>query len=324
MIALDRIRLNGPPAPLLARVKPPKLLPGATIGIAAVSGRVDPVRLDRGIAYLNSRGYAVREAANLRAVRGDFAGSDEERFNGYRTLLLDPRVDAIFFARGGWGVSRILDRLDPGEIVANPKIHLGGSDLTSLFAYFDRHCGLVSFHGPMVAVDFAGEAIDPETASSWEEVLSGRGTEKFEIGEGTVLAPGRGRGILAGGCLSLLVALEGTEESIETSGRVIFWEDVNEEIYRLDRMLTQLGRAGRWRNPAGVIIGALEGISRNRRPDPEALSALLAEHLAASKFPVICGWPAGHRKRNRTLPLGVSVSIDTAERTVTFEEAGVA
>jgi muramoyltetrapeptide carboxypeptidase len=304
-------------------VKPPRLTPGATIGIAALSGRVEPGRLDRGLAHLKSRGFSIREAANLRLSHGDFAGSDEERAAGYRALLVDPGVEAIFFARGGWGASRTLDRLDPAEIVANPKIHLGGSDLTSFFAFLDRRCGLVSFLGPMVAVDFARDPIDEETDSSWEEVLSGRAAKEFAIGPGCVIASGRGVGPLAGGCLSLLVALEGTPEAVETEGRVIFWEDVNEEIYRLDRMLTQLERAGRWQRPAGVIIGALEGISRNRRPDPEALSALLAEHFRVAPFPVICGWPAGHGITNRTLPLGAAVSIDTERGSVTFEEAGV-
>ena len=323
MIALDRIRLNGPPAPLLSRVKPPRLSAGSTVGIAALSGRVDRGRLDAGIAYLRSRGYAIREASNLRLDRGDFAGSDEQRAAGYRALVTDPAVAAIFFARGGWGASRVLDRLDPAEISANPKIHLGGSDLTALFAYLERHCGLVSFHGPMVAVDFARDPVDPETGTSWEAVLSGRGAREFSLEPGSVLAPGRATGVLAGGCLSLLVALEGTAERMQTEGRVIFWEDVNEEIYRLDRMLTQLRRAGKWRNPAGVIIGALEGITRNRRPDPEALSALLAEHFGGAPYPVISGWPSGHSSRNRTLPLGVSVTIDTARGAVTQDEEGV-
>ena len=151
MIAPDRIRLTGPPAPLS---KPPALRPGGTIGVAAISGRVDPAKLDAGISRLRERGYRVVEAANVRHADGlGRAGDDADRAAGYRALLTDPGVDAIFFARGGWGAARILDLLDPGEAARHPKIHMGGSDLTTLFAWLQVRAGLVAFHGPMVAVD---------------------------------------------------------------------------------------------------------------------------------------------------------------------------
>ena len=126
--------------------------PGATIGVAAVSGPVDEGSLDHGLAFLRGRGYGIREASNLRFRSGFLAGTDAERAQGYRELVRDSRVDAIFFARGGYGSSRILAHLDEEELKANAKIHLGGSELTALFAFVQRCAGLVTFYGPMVAV----------------------------------------------------------------------------------------------------------------------------------------------------------------------------
>jgi len=315
MIAPDRIRLTGPSAPF---VRPPALPPGGTIGVAALSGKVDPARLERGLAYLRSRGYRVVEASNLRSCHGDFAGTDEERARGYRALLADPSVDAIFFARGGWGVARVLPFLDVDEAARRPRIHMGGSDLTTLFAFLHRHTGLACFHGPMVAADFGAEAPDAETSASWEPFLRGEAPLEFSLSPRQIVARGTAEAPIVGGCLSMLAALEGTSEAVETDGRILFWEDVNEETYRLDRMLVQLERAGRLARPAGVIIGALENIVHHGRPDPDAVSALIEEHFAGAPYPVLRDWPSGHGRRNRTLPLGVSAVIDTAGLTLRF------
>ena len=308
MTALDRIRLTGPPAPFLL---PPALPAGGTIGIAALSGRVDPGKLDPGIARLTSLGYRVQEASNLRNRHGDFAGTDAERAAGYRSLVADPGIDAIFFARGGWGAARVLDRLDSAEIAARPKIHMGGSDLTTLFAFLQAHARMVSFHGPMVAVDFARSGPEIGGEESWRDALTGKAVE-IPLSPGQIVRAGAASAAVVGGCLSLLVALEGTPEAVDTDGRIVFWEDVNEEIYRIDRMLTQWKRAGRFDRVAGVIIGALENIRHNGREDANALSELLAEHFGDAPFPVVRDWPAGHGFRNRALALGGEVSIDTA------------
>lgn len=303
--------------------KPPRLPAGGTLGIAAVSGAVSPEKLDRGIAYLRRRGYRVVEAPNLRSVHRGFAGSDEERARGYRELLLDPRVNAILFARGGWGAARILPLLDPGEIRAHSKIQMGGSDLASLFSYLRNQCGLGAFHGPMVAVDFAREPVDPETDSAWEPALRGEVPVEVPFEPAQVVAPGAGGGPLIGGCLSILASLEGTPEAIRPDGCVLFWEDVGEELYRLDRMLAQLRRAGKLKNLAGVIIGQLESITREGKPDEESLTDLLSEYFAGAGYPVVRDWPAGHGRRNRAMALGARLEIDTARKAVRFMEAGV-
>jgi muramoyltetrapeptide carboxypeptidase len=303
-------------------IRPRRLPPAATIGVAALSGRVDPARLDAGLAYLRGRGYRIVEASNLRSERGDFAGDDRERARGYLDLVEDPGVHAVFFARGGWGAARALAFLDARRIAARPKIHMGGSDLTTLFAFLGRE-GLVCFHGPMVAVDFARDPVDPETDRWWEPVLRGEARPVASLKREQILRPGRGVGPLVGGCLSLLAAAEGTPEHVDTTGRILFWEDVGEEAYRLDRMLTQLSRAGRLNAPAGVIIGTLNAMTRHGRADEGAVAEVLADHFGSAPYPVIRDWPAGHGLRNRAMPLGVPVELDADRGRIVFGEGGV-
>lgn len=298
-------------------IKPARLLPGATIGVAAVSGPVDAARLEAGLANLRAKGYRVVEASNLRRRTGFLAGTDSERAGGYRELLTDPAVDAIFFARGGYGAARILPFLDPDELRSHPKVHLGGSDLTALFAFASGRASLVTFYGPMVAVQMAdGAPLD------WERVLSGEGAPRVELPASDRLAAGVGEGPLVGGCLSLVASLCGTPEAVRGTGCVFFWEDVGEEIYRLDRMLTQLERSGTFDRLQAMVIGTIAP-GRADAESPDAVRAWLADRLASSPFPVVMGFPAGHSPDTRTIPLGAKVRVDADRGTLDFFEAVV-
>lgn len=299
--------------------KPARLRPGATIGVAAISGPVDDSRLDAGLDALRSRGYRVVEASNLRRREGYLAGTDAERAAGYRELLRDPSVDAIFFARGGYGASRILARLDPAEIQANPKIHLGGSDLTALFAYIAAHAPLVTFYGPLVAVQLAAG-----TSPDWEQVLSGARPESHPVQPDDVIRPGRGEGPVVGGCLSLLASLCGTPETVGGAGHVLFWEDVGEEIYRLDRMLTQLERSGTFDGLQALLIGSVAPGRREGMESPDEIRAWLRRRFAQAPFPVVMGFPAGHLDSTRTIPLGALARVDSDSGRVDFPEVPVA
>jgi muramoyltetrapeptide carboxypeptidase len=298
------------------RLKPPRLKPGATIGIAAVSGPVDSEKLDSGIAALAGKGYRIVEAHNLRRRTGFLAGTDEERAEGYRALLTDPGVGAVFFARGGYGSSRILDRLDPDEVRAHPKIHLGASDLTALFAFLRRESALVTFYGPMVAVQMDAEGLD------WESVLSGELPAPHRFSPEDVIAPGFAEGDLVGGCLSLAGSLAGTPEAIVARDAILFWEDTREEIYRLDRLLTQLERSGNLDGLRGMVIGSV--VPGGPSSSSEELEEYLRGRFEGSSFPVARNFPAGHLACPRTLPLGTRVRLDLSRTlTLTFLEPGV-
>ncbi len=288
-------------------VLPRRLSPGSKIGVAAVSGPVDEEKLESGIAVLRAKGYTVVEASNLRARRGFLAGKDEERAAGYRALLCDPSVDAIFFARGGYGASRVLRHLDVEEMRANPKIQLGGSDLTALFAWIQRHSGLVTFYGPMVAVEMAAQTGD----LGWEAMLRGEPVEPHAIAREDVITPGTAEGILMGGCLSLLASLCGTPEAVRGEGAILFWEDTGEETYRLDRLLTQLERSGTFEGLRGMVIGSV--VPLRNAESSETVREYLFDRFARAPFPVATGLAAGHLPRPRTLPLGVRARLDLEE-----------
>lgn len=298
-------------------IKPPRLKPGATIGVAAISGPVDPARLEAGLASVRAKGYRVVEASNLRRRDGYLAGTDAERAAGYRELLTDPAIDAIFFARGGYGAARILGLVDPEELRSHPKIHLGGSDLTALFGFASRLASLVTFYGPMIAVQMAGD-----TPLDWQTVLGGEPVPSIELPPPDRLAGGVGEGPLVGGCLSLVASLCGTPEAVNAEGSVFFWEDVGEEIYRLDRMLTQLERSGTFDRLEAMVIGTIAP-GRAGAESPNEVRAWLTDRFAGSPFPVTMGFPAGHRLDTRTIPLGVKVRVDTDRGAFEFLEAGV-
>lgn len=291
--------------------RPPRLLPGSTIGIAAISGPVDPERLAGGVGALERRGYRVVAAENLGSRRGFLAGSDAQRAAGYRGLVANSAVDAIFFARGGYGASRVLSFLDVGEIRARPRIHLGGSDLTALFAFLARHCGLASFYGPLV------ESLSQEEGLDWECVLSGQTPPAQRLAEADIVVPGTGEGPLVGGCLSLLASLCGTPEAVDGRGAVLFWEDVAEDTYRLDRMLTQLERSGTFDGLQAMVIGSISPGARGGE-SPETVGDWLRGFFAGAPFPVVAGFPAGHLARPRTLALGLPVRVDAAQGLVEF------
>ena len=293
-------------------------MPGATVGVAAISGPPDPARLEIGLARLRELGFRVREARNLRASNGFLAGTDNDRASGYRELLADPDVRAILFARGGYGAARVLPYLDAEQIAVNPKPHLGGSDLTALFALFAK-IPAVAFYGPMVAVDMAER--DP---LDWLSVLSGDVPSPHDFSPRDVLSPGRGAGPLVGGCLSLVASLCGTPEAISGAGNLFFWEDIGEENYRLDRMLTQLERSGTFDRIQGMIIGSV--VSRDRTEPADDTREYLRDRFRAASFPVAWGLPAGHRRGPRTLPLHAPALLDleASPPRLTFPEPAVA
>jgi muramoyltetrapeptide carboxypeptidase len=297
-------------------VCPPALKPGATIGVAAISGPIDRDRLAAGIAALEKKGYRIVRAPNLEARRRFLAGTDAERADGYRELLRRDDVDAIFFARGGYGAARVLPLLDADEARRRPRLHLGGSDLTALFAYLARRAGLVTFYGPMVATGIANEE-----GLDWEDVLRGAVPETHCVAERDVLAGGTGEGPLVGGCLSILASLCGTPDAVSGRGAVLFWEDVNEETYRLDRMLTQLEGSGTFDGLQAMVIGSISPGPRGGE-SPATVDEWLKDYFAGAPFPVVRGLPAGHIARPRTLPLGLPVRVDADAGRVEFTGLG--
>jgi muramoyltetrapeptide carboxypeptidase len=301
--------------------KPRRLEPGSLVGVAALSGPVRPEDLWAGVATLESSGYRVRLAANVldREPLLGLAGSDEARLAGYLALVEDPEVDAILFARGGYGVTRLLGRLPEGLLRETAKLHCGYSDVTALSAFLRERCGLVSIHGPMVAADLA-TPLDPLTASWFPAFLEGRAPLRLEIPFADVLVPGRAEGPLVGGCLSLLAALSGTPWEFDYDGALLFIEEVGEEAYRVDRMLGTLLSAGRLDRLAGIMAGSMTRVTFGGVEDPARVRMLLLDRFAPLGVPVVASLPFGHAGPNVPLPVGIRASWDDGARTLVFEE----
>ena len=297
-----------PPAKL-----PPPAGPGDRVGVAALSGPVDPERLARGLEALRRLGFEPVLADNLLSRRGLFAGSDAERLAAFHRLAADPALSAILFARGGHGLLRVLPGIDWDLLRRHPKAYVGYSDLTPLLLEIVRRLGMVTFHGPLVAADLA-RGLSREEEDSFLGALAGSypAAQPFTR---WLRAPADGevRGTLLGGCLSLLTATLGTPYAPDLAGGIVFWEDVNEPPYKLDRMLTHLGLSGTLKNIAGMIVGHL-GESQDPEEGPADWPALIADGLAGFSWPLAWGLESGHVAPNRTLPVGLPARLDGEAR----------
>lgn len=304
-------------------VLPPPVLPGDRVGVAALSGPVDPDRLERGLAALRGLGFEPVPAANLGEREGLFAGDDRRRLAAFHDLAADPSLKAIFFARGGHGVLRVLPGIDWELLAAHPRAYVGYSDLTPLLLAVTARLGLVAFHGPMVAADLA-RGISGEEAASLLAALAGDYPRAYPVedvrtddggapGAGErETSPGSGSvsGPLLGGCLSLITALLGTPYLPDLGGAVLFWEDVDEPRYRLDRMLTHLRLSGNLSALSAMVIGHAEPTDARGLPP----AVWLTDALAGFTPPLAWGLAAGHRAPNLTLPLGLRARLEPATR----------
>ncbi len=304
---------------------PPPVGPGDRVGVAALSGPIDPGRLERGLAALAALGFEPVPARNLASRRGFLAGSDAERLAAFHELAADPDLAAIFFARGGHGLLRVLPAIDWELLGRRPRAYVGYSDLTPFLHEVVRRLGLVAFHGPMVAADFA-RGLSAEDESSLLGALAGDFSNPAvgEIALGGWIRPpvpdpdgGVGlTGPLAGGCLSLLTAVLGTPFAPDLAGSLLFIEDVNEPPYRVDRMLTHLHLSGTLTGIQGMIVGHLDSAPQDGTRSGEGTDrpvdwlAVVGEAVAGSSWPVAWGLPGGHWAPNRTLPLGLPARLD--------------
>ena len=306
------------PARLVPRLPPP-VRPGDRVGVAALSGPADGQRLEAGLDALAGLGFEPVPAANLRRRDGLFAGGDDERLQGFHDLAADPEIAAILFLRGGYGLLRLLPRLDWELVARRPRAYVGYSDLTPFLLEAVRRTGVVAFHGPMVAADLA-RGLDAGEEASLLAALAGELPRELPVSlaEEDRQRPAVG-GPLLGGCLSMLTSTLGTPYAPDFDGAVVFVEDVAEPLYRLDRMLTHLKLSGRLTAIRAMIFGHL-GCLDAPHPDPAACVAPLRQGLAEFPWPVAWGLAAGHGSPNHTLPLGLPCRLDPQRGTLSLGE----
>jgi muramoyltetrapeptide carboxypeptidase len=225
--------------------------------------------------------------------------------------------DAIFFSRGGYGAMRILDRIDFEALRRNPRPVVGFSDITAIHQAIAVRCGIGSFHGPMLNLDFF-DGLSPDIEQWLWSMLAGEAplTHRFEPHQ--VICDGEAEGVLFGGCLSLTTALTATPFDFWIDDGIWFFEDVDEPLYRIDRMLTHLRLSGRLKKIRGVLIGKLKGCGSEAE-----MRALLLDFFASHQIPVVRDLPFGHHGDNLVMPIGTPVRLSARDCTLTMMQAAV-
>ena len=299
-----------PSVPKVARIKPPALQPGDTVGIVAPASNVKPELLEAGCAALRELGYKPFYFDSILERDLYFAGSTARRVRELEEMFLRDEVRAIICARGGYGSNYLLDILDLKKIKAHPKIFVGYSDLTSLLTYFADSAGLITFQGPMVAKDFAhADGVD---LNSWERALNGSSEWTLDLDSDVQsLVEGSAEGSLYGGCLSILVASLGTPYEIRTAGTILFVEDIAAKPYQIDRMLMQLKLAGKLADVQGIVFGEMVDCTQNSSKNQSyTLEEVVLRVVGDLGVPVAFGLRSGHVSHgNITLPFGVQAAL---------------
>lgn len=306
-----------PSTPPIARVKPPALRPGDTVGIIAPASNIKPGLLQAGCRALRDLGNKPFYFDSILEHDLYFAGSIQRRAHELKEMFVRDEVRAVICARGGYGTNYLLESIHLQNIKSHPKIFVGYSDLTTLLTYFTDAAGLVTFHGPMVTKDFAhsgGVDID-----SWQAALTGQA--EWTVGPESGVKPlleGKAEGILYGGCLSMLVASLGTPYEIHTDGTILFIEDVAAKPFQIDRMLMQLKLAGKLREVRGIVLGEMLDCIQSSDQD-YTLEQVVLRVLRDLRVPLAYGLRSGHVSRgNVTLPLGVRAALDVNQSTVSL------
>jgi muramoyltetrapeptide carboxypeptidase len=280
---------------------PPYLKEGDRVAIISPSGVVDKDIVLKAAKKLEDSGLIVTIGGNAFKNNGCFAGTDKERLFDLQEATSDPEIKAVFCSRGGYGISRIIDRVDFSPLKDNPKWYIGFSDITVLHLWLSRLCGLVSLHGEMPLNYFNPK----KTAQSYESMINALMGNPQEIKwkcdrDATIDVTGP----ITGGNLSLIYSLTGTPAEPETDGSILFIEEVGEYFYHFDRMLTSLRLSGRLSNLAALMVGGMERMAEGSVPYNRSIEEIVLDIVGHYSYPVIFNFPAGHIADNRAIYIG--------------------
>jgi muramoyltetrapeptide carboxypeptidase len=291
-------------------IQPPQLTPGSTIGILCPAGAIPMEKVTICAQVLESWGYQVRIGKTVGTQFGHFAASDLDRQNELQSMMDDPEIHAILCARGGYGLSRIVAQLDFSKIKANPKWVIGFSDITILHAVLQKQ-GIQSIHGPMAAGFGKGDAGLPYI-TALKQMLAG------------VVMPvdakahpsnhlGQSEGVLVGGNLCLMTHLIGSENQLDTKGKILCIEDVGEYHYNVDRMLIQCKNAGLLDGLAGLVVGGFTDMKDESTAFGETVIEMIQRITRGSNYPICYNFPISHELNNMPVQLGATYQLAVTE-----------
>jgi muramoyltetrapeptide carboxypeptidase len=291
---------------------PPYLKKGDTIGIVAPAGFMPFERMQTCIETLDAWGYTVKMGNTTHSNSSNyFSGTDDERLNDLQEMLDDREVKAILCARGGYGLTRIIDRISFKKFRKHPKWIIGFSDVTVLHAHLYTNYRISSLHAPMAGAFNEGELNNPYILSL-KDTMEGKPAH-YTCAVNAFNHTGQAKAQLVGGNLSLLTHLIGTDSEIKTKDRILFLEDVGEYLYNIDRMLLQLKRSGKFDKLAGLIIGGFTDIKDTERPFGKSVYDIIYEHVSKFKYPICFGFPVSHEKENFALKIGAKYHLQVRE-----------
>ncbi len=306
------------------KIKPPALKPGDTIAITSPAGAVwDPAQVETFSTILKGFGFKIVLGKTLNEKFGYFAGTDELRANELNTFFADPSIKGIFCMKGGWGCARLLDKLDFKLIEKNPKVIIGFSDITTLLIAITAKTGLITFHGPV-----GNSGWNNWTSDVFKNVTMN--PHKLNVfmnptNEDTIVTinSGRASGDLMGGNLTVIASLMGTLYLPEWKDKILFLEEVKEEPYSIDRMLTQLKLCGVLDQISGFVFGKCAKCLAEEPQKAFTFHEVILQHLKPLGIPAFYGAMIGHIENKLTVPLGIRATIDADKGSISLEESSV-
>jgi muramoyltetrapeptide carboxypeptidase len=289
-------------------ITPPYLKKGDKIGIAASARKVSLNELEPAIAAFKSWGLEVVLGKNVFQSQDQFAGTDQERTQDLQTMLDDPSIKAIIGARGGYGTLRIIDQLDFDRFKKNPKWIVGFSDITVLHSHI-HNLNIETLHAKML-INFLKDERSSETL---KRALLGE-LKHYEAPSHALNRKGIAQGELVGGNLSLLYALTGSVSDLDTGGKILFIEDLDEYLYHVDRMMMNLKRSGKLDSLAGLVVGGMSDMKDNKIPYGKNAEEIILDAVKEFDYPVCFHFPAGHVDTNLALYLGRNIGLEVGEQ----------
>lgn len=296
---------------------------GSRLGVVAPASDVSEEAVRKGAAELMGLGFEVIFSDSVFSKLNYFAGTHAHRARQLMEMFTNPEIDGIICARGGYGSVHLLQLLDVEAIRLSPKALVGYSDVTALLQFLEQNCGMVCFHGPMVAREFATGELAYDRKNFLDVLTATQAGLQINGYSSTTLRGGTSRGRLSGGCLSLLTASLGTPYEFQTEEKILFLEDVNTKPYQIDRMLMQLKLAGKFDRTRGIVFGEMLNCTQGRDQDYR-LQDVVMNILQTYHFPVLYGFPSGHTSSGAlTLPFGTEVLLDADGKSLRLEEPAV-
>jgi muramoyltetrapeptide carboxypeptidase len=288
---------------------PPYLSPGDTIAIIATARKISREELNPAIKTFKDAGYEVELGHNIFKQHNQFAGTDEDRLEDLQWALDDENVKAVVIARGGYGTLRLIDGVDFTQFREKPKWIVGYSDVTVLHSHIHAHYKIQTLHATM-PINFPK---NEEAVSSVLQALSGK-LYSHSFDPHPLDRKGKTEGILIGGNLSLLYALSASASDINTTGKILFLEDLDEYLYHVDRMMMNLKRSGKLKDLAGLVVGGMSEMKDNAIPFGKTAEEIIIDAVSEYEYPVCFNFPAGHIDRNLAVYLGKSIKLDIGEK----------